>query len=55
METAGHVEHPLPAAQLLREGRQHRGLDARAARERRVIVRERLHRRGAADAAGRAR
>src|SRR5207244_7317997 len=55
VQTAGRVEYALPAAQLLREGRQHRGLDARAVRQRRVIVRERLHRRRAADTAGGAR
>src|SRR5207237_9654897 len=55
VQTAGRVEHALAAAQLLREGWQHRGLDAGTIRKRCVVVRERLHRRRAADAAGRAR
>ena len=48
---AGRVEHALTAAQLLRQRRQRRGLDARPARERRVVVRQRLDRRRAAYAA----
>src|SRR6185503_5152462 len=52
VKAAGRVEDALPAAQLLRQRRQRRGLDARAVRERRVIVRERLDRRRAAHTAG---
>jgi hypothetical protein len=55
VEATGRVEHALTTAQLLRQRGQHRGLHPRAVRKRGVIVRERLHGRGAAHPAGRAR
>src|SRR5439155_15635326 len=55
MQTTGRLENTLAAAKLVRERRQHHGFDARTIRERCVIMRERLDRCRAADAAGGAR